>query len=173
MIAATVFKLHVHLLYKYINGITFHLFVNDLVLIFASSLEKKFSKNTHEVEILAAREMIQLENFPIDYLRPVNVENTKSMLVHSIVSYQWQDIALVRKFRYLGVNVTVKLGWSSYLNDPFKAIRKIYDAVKIIFRCVGRRNVKIRRRIFLLPMIILHMVLFHQQSRGTNRTCLL
>ena len=156
VIAATRFRLHIHFLYKYINEAIFHLFADDSVLIFPGSLEKKFSINIPELEAQAARVMIQLENFSNDYRLPVNVTKTKAMLIHSVVSplfpkvfYQQQSIDFVKKFKYLGGVLTVKLGWGYYIRDRLKTIRKIYYAMKIIFRSTRRNDVKIRRRIFL------------------------
>ena len=156
VIAATLFRLHIHFLCKYIEGELFHLFADDLVLIFPGSLEKKFSINIPELEARAAGGMSQLEKFSEDYLLPVNVAKTKAMLVHSVVSplypkvlLQSQPIDFVMKFKYLGVILTTKLGWGLYIRDRLRTIRKIYGAMKCMFRSIGRKDVKIRRRIFL------------------------
>lgn len=129
----TLFRLYIHFLYKYIDGTTFRLFVDDLVLIFSGALEKKFSKNISDLETLAALGMTKLEQFFNDYLLPVNVGKIKCMLIHSIVSppypkmsYQSQDIEFVKNFKYLGVNITVKFGWSRYISDRLKKMRMLF-----------------------------------------------
>lgn len=72
-IAATLLRLHIHLLYKYINREVYHLFADDLVLISPGSLEENFTANIPEIEARAAQGMLKLEKFSNDYELPVNV----------------------------------------------------------------------------------------------------
>jgi hypothetical protein len=156
VLAATLFRLHIHFLPTYINGIIFHLFADDLALVLTGSIEKRFSENIIELEFRAAVVMRQLEKFSDDLILPTNVSKTKVMLIHSIVSpsypriyYKSQSIEYVKRFKYLGVSISVKLGWKNYINERIKIIRKIYAAMKIIFKTIRRKNIDSRRKIFL------------------------
>ncbi len=100
--------------------------------------------------------MKQLEKFSNDMILPVNVSKTKAMLVHNIVSpsypsiiFKDQLIEYVKRYKYLGVIISVKLGWENYINERLRTISKIHNAMRIIFRTINKKDIKIRRKIFL------------------------
>ena len=132
VLGATLFRIHILLLPKYLFGTMFHLFADDLVLILAGSLENKFSENVKELEQRTASTLKKLENFADDLLLPVNVAKIKAMLVHNVVAppypqvyYKTQQIEYVQKFRYLGVTISAKLGWDYYIKERLGTIRKV------------------------------------------------
>ena len=86
VLGATLFRIHILLLPKYLFGTMFHLFAVDLVLILSGSLENKFSENVKELEQRAASTLKTLENFADHLLLPVNVAKTKAMLVHNVIA---------------------------------------------------------------------------------------
>jgi hypothetical protein len=56
------------------------MFADDLAIVSAGSLEKRFSVNIGELENHAKGVMKQLENFSNNCLLPVNVNKTKALL---------------------------------------------------------------------------------------------
>ena len=54
VIAATLFRLHMHFITSYFDNIVIHLYADDLALILNGSLEKKFSQDVTELEQRAA-----------------------------------------------------------------------------------------------------------------------
>jgi hypothetical protein len=86
---------------------------------------------------------------------PVNISKTKAMLVHNIVSpmyprveFKSQVIEYVKKYKYLGINISVKLGWKNYLNERLRKISRTYNAMKIIFKTISKKDIKMRRKTF-------------------------
>ncbi|CAF4523769.1 unnamed protein product, partial [Rotaria socialis] len=82
------------------------------------ALEKTFSKNIMELERQAEIAMKILEKFADDNLLPVNVQKTKALLVHDVVAppypkIKYKDVTIdfVKRFKYLDVEITTKLGW--------------------------------------------------------------
>ena len=152
---ATLFRIHILLLPKYLFGTMFHPFADDLVLLLAGSLEKKFSENVRELEQRAASTLKKLENFADDLLLPVNAAKTKAMLVHNVVAppyprvyYKTQQIEYIQKFRYLRVTISAKFDWDYYIEERLGTIRKVYNAMQLVFRTIRKREIKIRRKIF-------------------------
>ncbi|CAF1579175.1 unnamed protein product [Rotaria magnacalcarata] len=97
-----------------------------------------------------------LEKYANDMLLPVNVSKTKALLIHNIISptlprikYNNQPIEFVWNFKYLGITITCKLGWGMYINNVLKSIRKIYNAMKILFYKIPKQFINIRRKRFL------------------------
>ncbi|CAF3156341.1 unnamed protein product [Rotaria socialis] len=122
VLAATLFRLHIHFLPSTLKQFTTHLFADDLALVFIGSLEKKFSQNIIDLEIKAKEAMMILEKFADNLILPVNVDKTKSLLIHNIVSptkpnieYKNQTIKHVSEFKYLGITITCKLGWGKHI----------------------------------------------------------
>ncbi|CAF1222919.1 unnamed protein product [Didymodactylos carnosus] len=111
ILAATLFRLHVHFLHRYFMQLIIHLFADDLTLVWLGSLEKKLSENMFELEIQAKITMKCLENFSDDNLLPVNVPKTKAMIVHSAVSPGQSEIF------YRGQKIT----FNKHLNESAEA----------------------------------------------------
>jgi hypothetical protein len=164
ILAATLFRLHIHFLPAMFFQVTTHLFADNLAILMSGSLENKFSVNIVDLEKRAKKAMILLEKYADDNLLPVNVQKTKALLVHNIISptfpkikYKNQTIEFVPSFKYLGVTITTKLGWGKYIDDKLRKIRKTYNAMKILFYKIPKKEISIRRRIFLafsLPYFI-------------------
>jgi hypothetical protein len=105
-----------------------------------------------------------LEDYADDMILPVNVNKTKALLVHNIVAppyprvkYKNQDVEFVKRFKYLGVDITTKLGWGIYISKRIQTIRKIYHALRIIFNKIPITLRELRRKLFFafaLPHII-------------------
>ncbi|CAF1501089.1 unnamed protein product [Rotaria magnacalcarata] len=113
VLAATLFRLHIHFLPSTLKQFTTHLFADDLALVFVGSLEKKFSQNIIDMEIKAKEAMTILEKYSDNLILPVNVEKTKLLLIHNIISptkpyieYKNQAITPVSEFKYLGITIT-------------------------------------------------------------------
>ena len=156
VLAATLFRLYIHFLSDQLSGCITHLFADDMVMVLNGSLEKKFSTNILEVEAKADIFLKKLEKFSDDMIFPVNVSKTKAMLIHNIVAPPYPQIRFknipiefVKCYKYLGVNISVKLGWEKYVNERLKTIRNIYNALRIIYKTIKMNNIKIRRKIFL------------------------
>ena len=156
VLAATLFRLHIHFLPSFFHGLTIHLFADDLAIVLDGSLEKRFSLNIIDIEKRAEEAMKTLEKFSDDILLPVNVSKTKILLVHGVVApplpkvkYKQQQLEHVKTFKYLGVHISTKLGWGNYINERLKKIRNIYKGLRIIYRAISVDNIDIRRRIFL------------------------
>lgn len=156
VLAATLFRLHVHFLPSYFFGLAVHMFADDLAIVLVGSLEKRFSMNIVELENRAKDVMQQLEKFSNNSLLPVNVNKTKALLVHSVVSpsfpkiyYKNQNVEYVNSFKYLGVYISTKLGWGTFISERLRKIRKIYKALRMILRTIPLNLISIRRRIFL------------------------
>jgi uncharacterized protein (UPF0147 family) len=176
VIAATLFRLHLHFITSYFNNIVIHLFADDLALILTGSLENKFSVNIAELEVRAAIVLKQLENLSDDLILPVNITKTKAVLVHNIVSpsypkiyFKNQSIEFTNRFKYLGVYVSVKLGWEKYINERLKIISKIHSAMRIIFKTIKRKDMKIRRKIFFAYVLPHYLWLFATWFFFTDR----
>ena len=156
VLAATLIRLYIHFLPDQLSGCITHLFADDMVMVLNGSLEKKFSTNILEVEAKADIFLNKLEKFSDDMILPVNVSKTKAMLIHNIVAPPYPQIRFknipiefVKCYKYLGVNISVKLGWEKYVNERLKTIRNIYNALRIIYKTIKMNNIKIRRKIFL------------------------
>ena len=152
---ATLFRIHILLLSKYLFGTMFHLFADDLVLILAGSLENQFSENVKELEQRATSTLKKLENFADDLLLPANLTKTKAILVHDVVAppyprvyYKTQQIEYVQKFRYLGVTIFAKLCGDYYIEERLETIRKVYNALQLVFSTIRKREIKICRKFF-------------------------
>ncbi|CAF1305904.1 unnamed protein product [Rotaria sp. Silwood1] len=109
VLAATLFRIHIHFLPQYFFRFCTHLFADDVAILLKGSLEKKLSQNIIELEKQAKIAMHILLSFSENHLLPVNVKKTKAMLVHSAVSpsqpkifFQNQQIDFVQNFKYLG-----------------------------------------------------------------------
>ena len=116
VLAATLFRLHVHFLPAFFFDVAVHMFADDLAIVLVGALEKRFSQNIFEIENRANIVLQQLEKFSDDILLPVNIAKTKALLVHSVVSspipnikYKNQKIEHVKSFKYLGVYISTKL----------------------------------------------------------------
>ena len=116
VLAATLFRLHVHFLPTFFFDVAVHMFADDLAIVLVGALEKRFSQNIFEIENRANIVLQQLEKFSDDILLPVNIAKTKALLVHSVVSspipnikYKNQKIEHVKSFKYLGVYISTKL----------------------------------------------------------------
>ncbi len=118
VLAATLFRLHVQFLPSSVFDLVVHMFVDDLAIVISGSLEKRFTQNIEEIQERAKSLMKQLEKFSNNLLLPVNVNKTKALLAHNVVSppypmveYKNQNIEFVKSSKYLGVYVSTKLRW--------------------------------------------------------------
>jgi len=82
--------------------------------------------------------------------------NSITMLVHNIVSpkyhkiqYKSQPIEFVKKYKYFEVTISTKLGWEIYINETLRKISRIYNAMRITCRSFKKKDIKIRKNIFL------------------------
>ena len=81
-----------------------------------------------------------------------------------------QEIKFVDRFKYLGVYISVRLGWDKYINERLKIITKVHTAMKTTFRTIGKKEMKIRKKIFLcicppaLHMALYNLVLFYGKT---------
>ncbi|CAM4841450.1 unnamed protein product [Rotaria magnacalcarata] len=155
VLAATLFRLHIHFLPSIFKQTTPHLFADDLALLFSGSIEKRFSQNIADIELKAKEAMLTLEKFANDTILHVNIPKTKAMLIHNIISppipyaeYKQQRIEFVSTFKYLGVCISCKLGWGTYINSILTKIRKVYNAMKILYQKLPKKFINIRRKIF-------------------------
>ncbi|CAF4237223.1 unnamed protein product, partial [Rotaria magnacalcarata] len=66
VLAATLFRIYVHLLPKLLSRFNTHMFADDLAITITGSLEKRFSHNIKDIEQQADFAMKQLEKFSED-----------------------------------------------------------------------------------------------------------
>jgi hypothetical protein len=155
VLAATLFRLHVHALPEYLRAFVTHLFADDLAIQINGDLEKRFSDNVATIETRATVALDRLEDFAADKLLPVNVRKTKGLFVHGVVAppypklrYKGKDIEFVNSFKYLGVTVSTKLGWTIFITDKIRKIRRIYAGLREINRSICTKEMRIRKKIF-------------------------
>lgn len=108
--------------------------------------------------------MKKLESFANKIILPVNVSKTKAMLFHSVIAppfpkitFRNQPIEFVKHFKYLGVTLSTKLGWGSYLNERKKKIQSTYNGMRSMFKSIPKDKINLRRQIFhgyALPQFI-------------------
>lgn len=155
ILAATLFRLHVHFLVSYFKSIVCHLFADDLTLVISGAFEKMFPKNIMATEEQAGNAMKILENFADEKLFHVNVNKTKALRVHSIVAppyrtvkYKGQTIEFIKRFKYLGVDIARKLGRCMCISKRIQTIRKIYHVLNILFNKISITLRNSRRKLF-------------------------
>lgn len=155
ILAATLFRLHIHFLPTVFFQLTTHLFADDLAILITGSLDRKFSLNIAYLEERAKEAMIILEKYAVNKILPVNVNKSKALLIHNVIApsipkvkYKDQYIEFVPSFKYLGVTIITKLGWGKYIDQKLKKIRIIYNAMKILFYKIPKKEIAIRRKIF-------------------------
>jgi hypothetical protein len=156
VLAATLFRLHVHFLPAVLANLVVHMFADYLAIVFAGLLENKFSVNIIHTEKQADAAMKQLEKYANDNLLPVNTNKTKALLVHSVVApappkiqYEGQTIEHVLASKYLGVTITAKLGWRQYVNERMRKVRNIYSVLRVIYKSIPFERSEMRRKLFL------------------------
>ncbi|CAF4589508.1 unnamed protein product [Didymodactylos carnosus] len=86
VLAALLFRLHIHFLPYYFAQITSHLFADDLTMVIKGALEMKLSDNIKFLQRQAKSVLKGLEKLADDHILPVNVAKTEAMLVHSVVA---------------------------------------------------------------------------------------
>ena len=155
VLAATLFRLHVHALPEYLRAFVTHLFADDLAIQINGDLEKRLSNNIVTIEARAKVALDQLEKFSVDRLLPVNIPKTKALLVHGVVAppypklmYKGKVIEFVNNFKYLGVTIATKLGWTTFIADRIRKIRRIYAGLREINRNIEAKETRIRKTIF-------------------------
>ena len=155
VLAASLFRLHVHTLPAQLRAYESHMFADDLAIQISGDIEKRLSKNIIELEKRAKIVFEILERFAADNLLPVNEMKTKAMLIHSAVfaekpklEFKEQQIEYVKSVKYLGVTISTKLGWSNFINERVKKRRNVYQGMKIAYRAIVRTERKARRTIF-------------------------
>jgi hypothetical protein len=165
VLAALLFRLHVHFLPHHFPQIVNHLFADDLTLIIKGALEKRLSHNIKYLQYQAKAVLKGLESFSDNYLLPVNVTKTKAMLVHNAavvvskpeIEYKGVPIEYVSNFKCLGVHIGTKLGWGKFIDDRLKKVRQSYGGLRKIFHTIPKNEIKLRRKLFLafsLPQFI-------------------
>jgi hypothetical protein len=78
VLAAVLFRLHMHFLPQYFSPTVNHLFADDPTIIIKGALEKCLSENIKYIQYQAENVMSSLESFLENYLLPVNVAKNKS-----------------------------------------------------------------------------------------------
>ncbi|CAF3974841.1 unnamed protein product, partial [Rotaria sp. Silwood1] len=116
VLAALLFRLHIHYLPSYFLQTVGHLFADDLTIIIKGGLELRLSTNIKYLEAQAKGILKALEEFSDNHILPVNVSKTKAMFVHSavvvqkpIIKYKDINIEYVTFFKCLRVEIGTKL----------------------------------------------------------------
>ena len=172
VLAALLFRLHLHFLPVHFPLSVNHLFADDLTIIMKEASKKRLSDNIKDLQCQAKIVLKELENFSENYLLPVNVAKTKAMLVHNAINvskpeieYKGVPIEYVTNFKCLGVHIGTKLGWSKFIDERLQKVKKSYCGLRKIFYTIPKNEIKLRRKIFLafsLPQFIwLFFCCFH------------
>jgi hypothetical protein len=155
VLAATLFRFHIYTLPSRLRAFETHLFADDLAIQISSDIEKRLSLNIIESESRAEIAFGILERFAEDNILPVNGKKTKAMLIHTAVAptkprlkFKGQPIDYVNSFRYLGVIISTKLGWGTFISERIRKIRNIYKGMKVAFRHIPKSSVTIRKKLF-------------------------
>ena len=155
VLAASLFRLHVHTLPALLRAYESHMFADDLAIQISRDIEKRLSKNVVELEQRASIVFDILGRFAADNLLHLNEKKTKAMLIHSALftekpklEFKGQQIEYVKSFKYLGVTISTNLGWSNFTHERTKKIRNVYQGMKIAYRAIARTEIKARRTIF-------------------------
>ncbi|CAF3241985.1 unnamed protein product [Rotaria socialis] len=155
VLAALLFRIHIHFLPGYFTQIVSHLFADDLTIVIKGALERRLSDNIKYLEKQAKEILKSLEKFADDYILPVNVSKTKAMVIHSAVvtekpkiEYKNVQIKYVKSFKYLGIEIGTKLGWGNFVNNRLKKVRNIYAGLKKMLKAIPKDEIKIRKRLF-------------------------
>ena len=185
VLAALLFRLHIHFLPLHFPQIDCHLFVDDLTMIIKAGLEFKLSVNVRYLEAQAETALKSLARSSDDHLPPVNESKTKAMLIHSAVSvqkakvkYNDNDIEFVPLFECLGVEIGTKLGMGENIDTRLRKVRSSYRALRLICRPVPKSETKIRRNLFCafsLPhfsWLFSTCFYYTEKQRQKDRTCL-
>jgi hypothetical protein len=140
VLAALLFRMHIHFLPSYFPPIGSHLSADDLTLVMKGALELKMSDNIPYLEQQAKLVLTNLSKFSDDHLLPVNVNKTKSMIIHTAVNvpqpkveYKNYEIEYVKSFKFLGVEIGTKLRWKNFITIRLRKIRSIYNGLKNYF----------------------------------------
>ncbi|CAM4791024.1 unnamed protein product [Rotaria magnacalcarata] len=155
VLAALLFRIHIHFLPGYFTQIVSHLFADDLTIVIKGALERRLSDNIKYLEKQAEDILKSLEKFADDYILPVNISKTKAMVIHSAVAtdkpkieYKNVPIKYVKSFKYLGIEIGTKLGWGNFVNNRLKKVRNIYAGLKKMLKAIPKDEIKIRKRLF-------------------------
>ena len=164
VLAALLFRLHIHFLVPYFPQITCHLFADDLAIVIYGAIEKRLSDNIRYIQEQANMILKSLEKFSDNHILPVIIKKTKAMLVHSAMNVEKSDIyyenvkiEYVQKFKYLGVELGTKLGLGNYIDDRLKKVRNSYCALRKIYKTIPKDEIKIRRTLFC-AFSLLHII---------------
>jgi hypothetical protein len=126
--------------------------------------------------------MRALGKYSKDILLPVNVNKTKIMLFYNAVAPEYPSIFFenmkieyVSAFKYLGIEIRSKLGWGLSIQNRMCKIRHIYCTFRKIYNNIPRRDIKMKRLLFLtFPLlhfiwIIILWFLFTKQTEDEYR----
>jgi hypothetical protein len=127
VLAALLFRIHIHFLPSYFAQSVSHLFADDLILVIKGALECKLSVNIEYLEHQAKSVLKNLEKFADDHILLVNTTKTKSMIIHSAVAvskpkieYKGITIEYVKSFKFWRVEIGTKLGRENFINVRLK-----------------------------------------------------
>jgi hypothetical protein len=84
VLAATLFRLHVHFLPSFFMNLTCRLFADDLAIVIPRALKNRFSKNIVELGRQSGMAMNVSEKYADDNLLPLNINKTKALFVHDV-----------------------------------------------------------------------------------------
>jgi hypothetical protein len=96
----------------------------------------------------------------LNWPKDLAFDNEGNLYVVESDNHRVQMIEFVKIYKYLGVNISVKLGWENYINERLRRISRIYQAMRIIFRTINKKEIKIRRKIFLSNALPHYLWLF-------------
>jgi Reverse transcriptase (RNA-dependent DNA polymerase) len=155
VLAALLFRLHIHYLPSHFLQTVCHLFADDLTIIIKGGLEMRLSANIKYLESQARVVLKALETFSDNHILAVNVSKTKAMIVHSavdvqkpVIKYKDVNIEYVTSFKCLGVEIGTKLGMGKNIEIRLKKVRSSYCALRQIFHTIPKSEIKIRRQLF-------------------------
>ncbi|CAM4904962.1 unnamed protein product [Rotaria socialis] len=151
-----------------------HLYVDDLAILYSSSIYLKYIKQTNEIQTRINNDMVKLEQYADNNHQPVNKNKTEFIVYHKSIQvpkirivYQGQCIQQQKAFKYLGFHLDSKLSFRGMIDAQFIKLRKSYTILKYI-HCAFPTYFTLKMRFFRTytwPHLLL--VFNHQSKSGT------
>jgi hypothetical protein len=140
----------------YIPAAMSFFFADDLAAVLAGQMGEQFTKQCIALERRLQTFLEQLEFYSLLAMQPINYTKTQGMFSARAINYpnpmpvlQCGNHALewISSFKYLGYNLTIKLGWGEIIQRTCLKVRQ-RTALVNSFRYCGSSSMELRRVLF-------------------------